>query len=588
MEEKINFILNNPEFKEALLNPEIIEESIQDIPIINSSLTFPMLICDNPDTELPAVPNQLNFVLPLSIRKSKEPYAVNIRNDLNMYRKLYEKYSKQVNFILDKTKSCIKNLYQPLKKLREDIKKYVSNFSYSLSQLKVPLENKKKGLNQINYKKFPESAQKSFLKEREEILNEINNFIKTSETFFQNYEKLNANTRYDLDIFVKKFMQIPEPAKDLSTFMRSFFKNFEKSHKNFDDLNNKKKVEEALQKIKEPIDEFGRKSKDIEEKLKVIEDLEKNKKIENMNDYVTKINSTMEELEKKSNLISQKIADIRKKYNEPDENLEKMKNTQVTSLILDESSKILAEQQNSVIEQTNSSIQKIVEDLNNIKLQTRLDLLFIMDITNSMDIYLNQVKSGIYEMISAIKKECAGIEIYLGFIGYRDFSDLDFGEEYINLEFTTDYEKIKNNIAYVKAEGGGDIPEDLCGAFEFAKFKDWKGKSRFAILVTDSPCHGTKYHDLTGEQGDNYPEGDRNGRNIEDFVKYFSENEISLFCLKISSYTEKMFGIFKDIYYKNKKPDSNNQFFVGEAKKLFDFVTQNAVKTFQNRKNLEI
>ena len=35
--------------------------------------------------------------------------------------------------------------------------------------------------------------------------------------------------------------------------------------------------------------------------------------------------------------------------------------------------------------------------------------------------------------------------------------------------------------------------------------KDWTGKSRFALLVTDSPCHGTKYHDL-GRDEDNFPE----------------------------------------------------------------------------------
>lgn len=91
-----------------------------------------------------------------------------------------------------------------------------------------------------------------------------------------------------------------------------------------------------------------------------------------------------------------------------------------------------------------------------------------MDITNSMDYYLDQVKENILNMISTIQKECAGIEIFLGFIGYKDFNDLDLGEEYINLEFTYDYESIKSNIEFVTPSGGGDTPEDLCGGLELA------------------------------------------------------------------------------------------------------------------------
>ena len=43
--------------------------------------------------------------------------------------------------------------------------------------------------------------------------------------------------------------------------------------------------------------------------------------------------------------------------------------------------------------------------------QSRLDLLFIMDITNSMDNYLDQAKNGILDMIKKIQEQCPGIEI---------------------------------------------------------------------------------------------------------------------------------------------------------------------------------
>ena len=44
-----------------------------------------------------------------------------------------------------------------------------------------------------------------------------------------------------------------------------------------------------------------------------------------------------------------------------------------------------------------------------------------------------------------------------------------------------------------------------------------------------------------------------------------------------------MFKIFNDIYDKYKNKDSKSQFVIQEGKEIFDFVTKNAVKIFQNR-----
>ena len=118
------------------------------------------------------------------------------------------------------------------------------------------------------------------------------------------------------------------------------------------------------------------------------------------------------------------------------------------------------------------------------------------------------------------------------------------------------------------------------------KKKEWSGNTKFAILVTDSPCHGEKYHNLSGDQKDNFPDGDREGRNIEEFIEYFAKNEISLFCLKINNTTDKMFNIFSEVYNKSKKENSKNKFVLEDGKKLFDIVTKNAIDMFQHRDEL--
>jgi myosin protein heavy chain len=586
IDEFLEKLETNPELVESLLKAEVIGSNIENLQKVNSAMMKPLLICDNPDIELPKVPVQLNFLLPTSIRKSKEPYVVNIKHDINMYRKLYEKHSKQVNKVIEKTKECIKNLYQPLKNLGNDIKNISSNFGNTIKQISTPLKNKEMSLNRIDETKYSKDKQKQFKGDKKKILDEIKSYYSEAQTFYENYEKINKNTLSEIEEFVQQFMDLAKPAQELITFMRKLFKTFEKSGNQFNDLSKKEDIEAALQKIKEPISEFYKKYENIKDLLKKVENIKK-EKIENMNEIVLKNKEIMTELQNKSTNISDKITEIRKKYGEKEEVLKSMDFVDTKLLSISEVSEKVEMQKKEIDKEAEKKLNSLKNDVDSIIRQSRLDLLFIMDITNSMDNYLDEAKNGILAMIKKIQIECPGSEIFLGFIGYKDFNDLDFGEKYINLEFTTDYEKIKNNISFLKAEGGGDTAEDLCGAFDLAKNKNWTGKTRFAILVTDSPCHGEKYHDLKKGE-DNYPNGERDKGNIEDYIKFFAQNEISLYCLKINSSTDKMFKIFKDIYTKNKDKNSKNEFVVEQGKKIFNIVTENTIKSFQNRKHLEI
>jgi len=49
-----------------------------------------------------------------------------------------------------------------------------------------------------------------------------------------------------------------------------------------------------------------------------------------------------------------------------------------------------------------------------------------------------------------------------------------------------------------------------------------------------------------------------------------------------------MFNIFTDVYNKNKKKDSTNQFKVDSDNNIFKIITSNAINMFQNRKPIEI
>ena len=576
-----------PEIKEAMLNPGNIDGSGEKIVEMNKNMTEPLLICDNPDIELPKVPTQINFIIPQQMRKSKEISIVNIKNDLISYKKLYEKNSTTVNKVIDEIKASLKNLYNPIKSLRDDIKNYSNNFENSINQLSIPLKNGKKGLNDINYKKYPKDKQNLFLKDKNEVIKEIDNFLKEANDFYKDYENLNKATCEDINKFVERFYKLVISAKELITYMRKLRKAFEKASKNINDLKNSKKIEEALKTIREPIDEFYNKNKNIEDLLNSI----KNIKIERINEMVeisNKIKNKIDKLEASSKTISEKITKIRVKYEEPEESLSEIKIMPAEVIDCQKPSNQIEEQGKEIAKTADQGVKDIKEDIDKVKAHSRFDLLFIMDITNGMTAYLAQLKRDLLKIISTIREKCLGIEIYLGFIGYRDLNDLDLGENYIDLDFTNDYESIKKSIDAVQAGGGGDIPEDLCGGLELGTKKSWKGKTRLAFLVTDAPCHGKKYHDLTGEQEDNYIDGDREGRNIEEYIEFFAKNEISLFCLKINSATDKMFNIFSEVYNQNKNKNSQSKFDLVEGQKLLEIITSNAISMFHHRHKLEI
>ena len=114
-----------------------------------------------------------------------------------------------------------------------------------------------------------------------------------------------------------------------------------------------------------------------------------------------------------------------------------------------------------------------------------------------------------------------------------------------NIDFTKNYQQLQNSIINVNASGGGDGPEDVAWAIEMALNKSWKNNARFAILIADAPCHGFQYHLSIF---DDYPDGVPNRANIEELIKEMAEIYISLFCMKITNYTDIMYSKFQNIY----------------------------------------
>ena len=575
------------EFIDALKKPIVINNIIDTLKESQNDLVNVQLICNNPDQYLKKIPNQLNLILPRTLIDSDEPYVVNIRNDVNNYRKLYEKETKQINKIIESTIESIKQIYPTTKSLQDGLKKYTENYIENIQKMQIPLLNKKIGLTLINLESYPLEKRNRFINDRNEISKKIDEFFLDVDKFLNKFSDISIFNAKKIEKAIEDFLVLPKSVKELADLMKKSKKTFERSCRVFNDLSNKEAIDREFRNFQSPLNELNEMEKKIHEiKRPRKEDIEEQKN--NMEQTKKELDEIELKLKKQSDAISDEINEIRKKYGEKEGELEEFTPSGLVDIETENFYKEVFEQSFKINEQIKIINQSLNENMVKIIEQSRLDLLFIMDITNSMDVYLDQVKKQFTDIINEIKKECAGILIFIGFIGYKDFSDLDFGESYINLELTENYESIIKNIQYAKADGGGDIPEDLCGALEFAVKKEWRGNSRFTILVTDSPCHGRKYYDDITENYDNYPEGDKLGRNIEDYIKKLAEDEVSVFCLKINNSTDKMFKIFEKVYNDNKKKDSLNQFVYDYGENISNVVTSNAIKTFRNRKQIDI
>ena len=181
---------------------------------------------------------------------------------------------------------------------------------------------------------------------------------------------------------------------------------------------------------------------------------------------------------------------------------------------------------------------------------TNLDLMFIMDLTGSMGMWLNEAKSSMSNIIEEITDNNPGAKIRISFMGYRDYTEPNEKRIYYSKEFTENISDFNIFLSKLDCYGGGDEPEDVIGALEEALKMNWESNAKYAVLVCDAPCHGKKYHNVTY---DKFREGDPDGKCLEDIVKKFWEMGITFYCIEINDSTKIMFNIMKEIYNDDKK-----------------------------------
>jgi len=453
---------------------------------------------------------------------------------------------------MEKIQSLKKELEQ-LKKGLDDEKKY--NFEFKEIQnrqvnfqskgvIPAPFVEFVKKFNNI-FEAFINLTKESYdftlkMKELKEIktniiniLNDYLQVLKDNETNFQKIEDENINKKFmncykrlNIDL-VDKFKSLSDLFKELYTNIINFadglkkkketYENYGKEVPKGDDQNKNDKFKSIIYKTFRNVEEL------IEFIGDTLREIKKTKKewIDNKNQFERRIDKIVKDFPN-ANINVNEIRGI----NEKIVNLmDKFKNFEI-------------------------NIQKSDFPVN--RQNMRLDILLIVDTTYTMSSYVENLKDGLKEIIKSIRNDFPLTVVKTGFIGYKDFEDLELGDDYIDIDLSINDNKLIENIEKIEPDGGEKEPKDVAGAFKLAIEKNWGQGKKLAILITNSPCHGNEYNDSNedtiqdGYKDTNNPDFER--KKINEYLKEFIKDNIYLIGYKISDKTNKMYNKFKEFY----------------------------------------
>ena len=462
-------------------------------------------------------PNQINFEINRVLQND------DIASFIKIYKKLYEDNSNKFqkffiphNFISNHFMKLLDNLLKSLMDFLNENK----SMQYELFQ------EGERGLNQQQ-----SSELKNIIKE------DVKNYKEETKKFFKKYTWRGVEL---LDIIIIYLKTLDLAMKNISILFKEIpegMKNFRNTQILFQDQNTIKKgkyeITSSYRSFLILLDQIN----ELFSKVVLREEERKGNPINNLYDII--------------NNLKEKYIDIYQKINEKRESFGIKKiilNFNLDLKQMETTNDVCGKLGEKIIE-VFEKFQMEYEEIKNRENQQRIDIAIILDITSSMENYIDKFKEQFYPMIDSIIKECPDSLVFVGFIGYKDLEDKKLGDDYINIDFSINYDKLKEIINQIEPDGGDDIPEDVAGAFELSLKMNWKGNTKIAFLITDSPCHGSKYHDLNKnlkEEIDKYDDENPNGKKIDEIIQDLFTKNISLFCLNLHKNTHRMFEYFKD------------------------------------------
>ena len=589
--------LSEEEFKKLMSaetitsNCEIINNTLETVSNVNLNSTNTDLIITGD------VKNSIFLILPETKGLTKENQ--NKIKDIECFKKAYEDEGKEINSAITKIKKHFSELSKCTKDLLDYIQNIYNHHSNDAKEMMKPIIHKKEGIDKVDEKKIPKEEKQSFINKKKEFNNNLGVYDKKLSDILNNLKIVLQNIDSKIQTFSSSMVSMATPINELVEHVNEIFGEFEDKSKIIIDIvknnNISKEDNEEIISIFEDIKKYNPQIIDLlKEKENFLENQNKelvnkikecqndSNKVKEINDNVTK---SFKELGEEAKDLIRQVNDIRTLFSLDEIQSESL---EISGIQLDDFENKFIEGANALIQANKKIIvdlsnlrEYIAEENNKVMSFVTLDLAFIMDITGSMKAYLQMAKDKIIGMIDNIKKNCTTVEVKLGFVGYRDY--LDTNHEYLTVKLNKNAKEVRDYISKVEVGGGNDC-EDMAGGLNIGLNFEWSGKSRFAVLIADVPCHGKKYHGLEGF--DKFPDGDPK-YNIEKIVENYAKKEISLLCLNITDKTVTLYNNFVDYYKKGRKANSKAAIYLDvfnkEPKELAGIIEQSAKKIYEKR-----
>ena len=573
----IKILVSDLKFEESktVLNLQVIDNNHIILNRTVNNIDNSLIVCQFHN--LSEINTIVNYSIPNFLENPTKGALKIVKSDLEFYGRKYTELSEELNNLTSLSIELLDNLSYPIENLKNELNKALNQFQDLIKNISIPLIAKEKLLKDLRILNEQNMDEKfSLFYQIEDYKNETE---KLNNLFNQMFNYFDESVK----IINDGIMEFPNSILDLQQEVEDGMSKFEEIALDFedpDDLdnfnNNLKKIKENFGKIKKKLNEklnsFGNTIDQIHNRILDERNKKKLEKIKNES------NQILEELKLKSNIIRNGIIEEAKEKYKNSVEIPELCASNILFDLLDQS---LTNSAKSIIREERLIKDEIdeIHNIINVEEKTSLDLLIIMDTTISMDPYLSQVKNNLVNIINKIVLECPGIDVNIGFIGYKD---VDHTAKYADIDFTKNYEELKQNILNYIITRGTDDPEDVEGAMEMALNKTWKNNARFAILVGDNPCHGDKYHSPT--LSENYHQGLPNRKNIEESIKELAEKNVSLLCMKITEKTDIMFEIFKNIY-KNYTKCKFNIVPLESDNNLSNIVVDSSVDVYVSQRN---
>jgi len=126
-----------------------------------------------------------------------------------------------------------------------------------------------------------------------------------------------------------------------------------------------------------------------------------------------------------------------------------------------------------------------------------VDLCFLCDCTNTMDVYIQQVRTDITALVESVSSTLKA-QLRVAFVAYRDYADPKSSNPEVRIEsydFTSDIAQFITFLQPISTDGGGgDRCEDVLGGMRASLGLDWKSPTKLLFHICDDPAHGTAYH----------------------------------------------------------------------------------------------